>query len=68
MACTYYKHIPGPPPYAEPHPGLCVDTGRDTGTFYCRQTDEDKHQQEQSACQSKVQGLHEWQRLQGEGK
>jgi beta-lactamase regulating signal transducer with metallopeptidase domain len=68
MACTYYKHILGPPEHSEPHPGLCVDTGRDTGTFYCQQTDENKRQQEQSACQWKVQRLHEWQDLQSEGK
>ena len=68
MACTYYKHIVGPPERAEPHAGVCVDTGRDTGTFYCRQTDEDKKEQEQSACQWKVQRLHQWQALQSEGK
>ena len=68
MACTYYKHILGPPEHSEPHPGLCVDTGRDTGTFYCQQTDENKQQQEQSACEWKVQRLHQWQELQRERK
>jgi beta-lactamase regulating signal transducer with metallopeptidase domain len=69
MACTYYKHILEPQEHVEPHPGACVDTGRDTGTFYCQQTDEDKHpQQEQSACQWKVQRLHQWQELQRAGQ
>ena len=67
MDCTYYKRVAGTGPSGaparmEPHPGSCVDTGSDTGTFYCKQTDNDQQQQEQSACQWKVQRLHQWQK------
>jgi beta-lactamase regulating signal transducer with metallopeptidase domain len=65
MDCTYYKRVgrtdvSGAPAQMEPHPGSCVDTRSDTGTFYCKQIDNDQ-QQEQSACQWKVQRLHQWQ-------
>ena len=67
MDCTYYKRIgeagfSGAPAKMEPLPGTCVDTGRDTGIFYCKQTDDGQKQQEQSACQWKVQRLHQWQK------
>lgn len=67
MDCTYYKRVEGAsisrgPAKMEPHPGYCVDTGSDTGTFYCKQMDEGQQQQEQSACQWKVQRLHQWQK------
>jgi bla regulator protein blaR1 len=66
MDCTYYKRVGGAGVSAAPakmvaHPGVCVDTGSDTGTFYCKQIDNDQ-QQEQSACQWKVQRLHQWQK------
>jgi hypothetical protein len=66
MDCTCYKRVGGAGVSAAPakmvaHAGVCVDTGSDTGTFYCKQIDNDQ-QQEQSACQWKVQRLHQWQK------
>lgn len=66
MDCTYYERaggtgVSGAPAKMVPHPGTCVDTGSDTGTFYCKQVDTDQ-QQEQIACQWKVQSLHQWQK------
>jgi hypothetical protein len=73
MDCTYYKRPLAISASAETgkwvsHPGSCVDTGSDTGTFYCRQIDEDQQQQKQSACQWKVQRLHQWQKQLQESK
>ena len=66
MDCTYYMRVggtdvSGAPTKMVPQPGGCVDTGNDTGTFYCKQIDTDQ-QQEQNACQWKVQRLHQWQK------
>jgi beta-lactamase regulating signal transducer with metallopeptidase domain len=61
MDCYYYKS-------GKPHPGYCVDTGSDTGTFYCRQVDGALQQQEQKACQWKVQRLHQWEKQLSESK
>ena len=59
MSCTFYDKS------THPHAGLCEESSKVTGPFYCKQTDEPMEKEHQSACEWKVRRLHDWERAQG---